>query len=364
VFFGFYFSDFIFLIFCFFRIWFFYSEFLFRAFKFLFQVFISGFYFRFLFFIFIRETIINFIIVNFIYPYYQILFEVMFVRKAAYAGLFYPKTSAALNNTIQACFSGDLGPGALPSKPRGKVMPVKAVISPHAGYVYSGMAAAWAYKALAETEIPDLFILLGPNHRSNQSGFSLETFETPFGLVRPDQEFAKSLIKKGNIQLNEEIHAHEHSIEVQLPFLQFSLGNSAEKIKILPLLVSDDLDLDKAAKDLRNALAELKKRAIFIVSSDFTHFGPNYGFLPFSENVKENISKLDKGAIAFIQKADAEGFKGYIHKTQASVCGYLPIILLLKSITFEKASLEQYYTSGDITGDYTNTVSYASIIFR
>ena len=286
------------------------------------------------------------------------------MREAAYAGLFYPKTVGALNKLLEECFSGKLGPGALPTKPKPDALPIKAVISPHAGYVYSGMAAAWAYKALAEAQIPDLLVLIGPNHRTNESGISMETFETPLGFVRTDQDFANALAKKGTIKINENIHAHEHSLEVQIPFLQFAFGDRAEKIKILALLISDDLDLEKTAKDLKQTISELKRKATFIVSSDFTHYGPSYGCLPFSDNIKENLSKLDKGAIDFIIKGDALGFERYIHETRASVCGYLPIILLLKTITFSKASLEQYYTSGDIVGDYSNSVSYASIIFK
>lgn len=288
------------------------------------------------------------------------------MRKAAYAGLFYPGTVGALNKILEECFTGKLGPGALPIKPRKEALHVKAVISPHAGYIYSGMAAAWVYKALAETSLPDLFILIGPNHRTNDTGISAETFETPLGMVRPDQEFAKALVAKGNIKINESIHAQEHSLEVQLPFLQFALGNRAEKIKIVPLLVSDDAELDKIAKDLKETISELKKKVTFIVSSDFTHYGPSYGYVPFDydDNVKENLSKLDKAAIDFILKADPQGFEKYIEETGASVCGYLPIILMLKTITFTKANLEQYYTSGDVTGDYTNSVSYASVVFR
>lgn len=286
------------------------------------------------------------------------------MRKPAYAGLFYPLTIGALTKTLEDCFTGKLGPGTLPAKPRQPGIPVKAIISPHAGYAYSGMAAAWAYKTLAESELPDLFILLGPNHRTNESGISIETFETPLGLVRPDQEFAKALVKKDNIKIKEDIHVPEHSLEVQLPFLQFALGNRAEKIKILPLLVSDDLDIDRAAKDLKETISKLKRKTVFIVSSDFTHYGPSYGYTPFSDDIKEQLSNLDRAAIDLIIKGDAKGFEDYIHKTGASVCGYLPIILLLKAINFKNASLEQYYTSGDLTGDYTNSVSYASIVFR
>ena len=127
------------------------------------------------------------------------------MRKAAYAGFFYPKTIDALNKALEECFTGKLGPGALPSKPKLDSTPIKAIISPHAGYVYSGMAAAWGYMAIAEAPLPDLFILLGASHRLGESGISLESFETPFGLIRVDQDFAKALVKKGNIKVNEEI---------------------------------------------------------------------------------------------------------------------------------------------------------------
>lgn len=286
------------------------------------------------------------------------------MRRAAFAGMFYPGTINALNKALDDCFKGRFGPGDMPVKLKPGALPVKAVIVPHAGYVYSGMAAAWGYKALAEAEFPDLFILIGPNHRTNESGISINAFETPLGVVRPDQDFAKALVAKGNIKVNENIHVQEHSLEVQLPFLQFVFADKAEKIKILPLLVSDDLDIDKAVKDLKATIAELKRKVVFIVSSDFTHYGANYGYVPFNNDVKENLSKLDNDAFDLIKKGDTDGFKNYIQETGASVCGYLPIVLLLKIISFKKAGLEQYYTSGDLTQDFSNSVSYASIVFR
>ena len=286
------------------------------------------------------------------------------MRKTAYAGFFYPKTVDTLNKTIEECFTGKMGPGALPSKPKPDSPPLKAIISPHAGYVYSGMAAAWGYLAIAEAQLPDLFVILGPSHASGQSGISLESFETPLGFIRVDQDFAKVLVKKGNVKVNEAIHVKEHSLEVQLPFLQFALGNRAEKIKILPLLVSDDLDLNKAADDLKETIVELKKTATFIVSSDFTHYGPDYGYVPFTTEIRERLSKLDGEAINFIKKRDANGFADYVYKTGATICGQFAITLLLKTISFKQAMLEQYYTSGDITGDYKNSVSYVSLVFK
>jgi len=287
------------------------------------------------------------------------------MRKPVYAGSFYPKSAHQLSKMIEDCFNSKLGPGASPSVSLKKSNPpLKAIISPHAGYVYSGMAAAWGYLAISQSSLPDLFILLGPNHNSRRSGVSVDTFETPLGLMRVDHEFVNLLVKKGTVGVNEDIHAKEHSLEVQLPFLQFALGNRADQAKIVPIIVSHDIDPAKLADDLKVAINESKKSVTFIVSSDLTHHGPNYGYAPFSHDIKENLSKLDGEIIEFIRKGDFEGFEICLHDTRATVCGALPISVLLRTISFDKALLEQYYTSGDVVGDYTNSVSYASIIFR
>lgn len=296
------------------------------------------------------------------------------MRKPVYAGSFYPKSAHQLSKMIEDCFNSKLGPGVLPSastnsksgrnskQPSGS--PLKAIISPHAGYVYSGMAAAWSYLAISRCPLPDVFVMIGPNHNSRKSGASVETFETPLGLVRVDHEFVKLLVKKGTIGIDEGIHAEEHSLEVQLPFLQFALGNRADQAKIVPILVSHDIDPAKLADDLKTTIKESKKSVTFIVSSDFTHQGPNYGYSPFSHDIKENLSNMDGELIEFIRNGDVKGFESSLRETRATVCGALPISVLLRTISFEKALLEQYYTSGDVVGDYTNSVSYASIVFR
>lgn len=295
------------------------------------------------------------------------------MRKPVFAGFFYPASAHALTLMIEECFKGSLGPGALPDEKKTSKNPVLAVITPHAGYAYSGMAAAWSFKRIAEAPLPDLFILFGPNHHSCVSGISIEDWLTPLGRISVDKNFAKMLVEfsgKAGLRINDEVHSEEHSLEVQLPFLQFCLGEKIEKTRILPILVSHDLDLDSAADALIRVIKESQRKVIFIVSSDFTHYGSNYGFVPFKARdrgvLKKLISELDKGAINFILACNDGGFADYVDKTQITICGFLPILLLLKvlkKIGFKKASLEKYYVSGDITGDYSNTVSYASIVF-
>ncbi|MFC2136297.1 AmmeMemoRadiSam system protein B [Bacteroidota bacterium] len=284
------------------------------------------------------------------------------MREAKFAGMFYEKSEPALIRQIEECFKGERGPGELPSGKSKESL--QAVIVPHAGYLYSGQCAAWAYKEIAEHDMPDLFIIIGPSHRHSQSGFSMETYETPLGLVRVKQDFARKLSEKGNLKQNEKIHDGEHCIEVQLPFLQYIFKKNIEKVKVLPILISQDADLKEIAVDLKETLMETGQKAMFIVSSDFTHFGPNYGYIPFSSDVKQKIYYLDGEAIDLIKKFDSKGLTDFANEKLATICGVLPIALLLNTINSDKVLLEQYYTSGDVVNNYRNSVSYASILFR
>ncbi|MBU0471154.1 MAG: AmmeMemoRadiSam system protein B, partial [Nanoarchaeota archaeon] len=118
------------------------------------------------------------------------------------------------------------------------------------------------------------------------------------------------------------------------------------------------------AIDLKETLLETGQKAVFIISSDFTHFGPNYHYIPFSTDIKKNIYDLDRGAIELIKKRNPSAFLDYVNKHFITICGAIPIVLLLKSINVDKVLLEQYYTSGDVLDNYRNSVSYASFVFR
>lgn len=283
-------------------------------------------------------------------------------RKAVFAGQFYEANSFALEKQIDGCFLSKFGPGTQPVSKRSGF--VKAIIAPHAGYIYSGACAAWAYKEIGEAEIPDAYILIGPSHSGYESGISIESIETPLGIVRVDQNFAKSLVKKSNLIINEAAHENEHCLEVQLPFLQFVNKKFEERIKIVPIVVSHDIDLKKLALDIKETVMDSNKKVTVIISSDFTHYGPDYGFVPFTKDVKENQKKLDLGAFEFIKTLDAKGFIDYVSKTGATICGAMPIAVLLGYLKQAKAELLRYYTSGDVVGDYRNSVGYMSVLFK
>jgi AmmeMemoRadiSam system protein B len=280
----------------------------------------------------------------------------MGIREPAVAGQFYAGDKEGLIKQIEASFKSKFGPGELPEVSESKK--VLGAVVPHAGYVFSGPCASHVYAEIAASEKPDVFVILGTNHRmAGGNSTMLGTWKTPLGKAKINDEFAREL----DININEEVHRFEHSIEVQLPFLQYILKN---KLSFVPILVSDIKDLDKK---IVTAIGSTGKGITTIASSDMTHFGFNYGFLPFVDNVKENMQKLDGEAIEKIKALDDNGFLKYLEKTEATICGSMPIVTLIrvcKALGAERAKLLKYYTSGDMIGDYSSAVGYASLVIK
>jgi len=284
--------------------------------------------------------------------------------RAQFAGQFYADKDFELEKQITECFENKNGPGDLPLSKR--INKIKAIIAPHAGYQFSGPAAAWAYKEIAEAEFADVYIIIGPSHKDSVNVISMQGYETPLGLARTDQEFARMLLAKNTeLKADEEGFTDEHSVEVQIPFLQFATKDKMHELKILPMLVSSSIDIAKLSLDLKDTIVESGKKVIFIISSDFTHYGRNYHHIPFSSDVKKNIYETDRKAIEFIEKGDVDGWMSYVQANLMTICGFIPIAVLLKAIKPGNVRLEHYYTSADLDpeSDYKNAVSYAAIIF-
>ena len=285
--------------------------------------------------------------------------------KAQFAGQFYEDKEFELNKQIASCFKDKNGPGDLPLSKR--TNKIKAIIAPHAGYQFSGPAAAWAYKEIAEAEFADVYIIIGPSHSDSVNVISMQGYETPLGLARTDQEFARILLEKNaELKDDEEGFINEHSVEVQIPFLQFATKDRMHELKILPMLVSSSIDIAKLALDIKDTIVELGKKVIFIISSDFTHYGRNYHHIPFSTDVKKNIYETDRKAIEFIEKNDVDGWMKYVQDNLMTICGLIPVAVLLKTLKPSNVRLEHYYTSADLDpeSDYKNSVSYAAIIIE
>ena len=283
------------------------------------------------------------------------------MREPVFAGSFYPKSQRELQQALEWAFTSERGPGSEP--PHKKEKNVLAAVVPHAGYQYSGPCAAWAYHAIAASPVPDLYIILGTNHTGTGSAISVETWNTPLGAVRPDQTFVRALAAKGTIPIDEKVFAREHSVEVQLPFLQY-IQEDVEKLKVAAMLVMHDVDLKRLAIDIKETLIEQKKTAIIIVSSDFTHHGPDYHYVRFNQDRATNIYAFDKQMIELIQQQKPDEFLAFVEKEMATVCGANAIALLLNLLKPSVVKLEQYYTSGDVMEDYRNSVSYAAIVFE
>jgi hypothetical protein len=281
-------------------------------------------------------------------------------RKPIVAGMFYEDNPKLLENQITGCFKSKFGPGELPSNRKDKK--IIGIIAPHAGYQFSGPGQAIAYKEIAESEIPDVYIILGTTHTGFPAAATiLEDFETPFGTVKVDKEFAIELINQNLLIENKPAHQDEHSIEVQLPFLQFI----NKEAKIVPIVVGEKAHYERLGKAIVKTAKEQKKKIILICSSDFTHYGYSYGFILFNKNVKEHLKEFDLNAIKWIKRLDSKNFLKYVNETGATICGVYAITVFIeacKELNAKTARLEQYYTSGDVTGDYTNAVGYASII--
>jgi len=292
----------------------------------------------------------------------------MAIRQPIVADQFYREDFAELNEQIESCFKSKLGPSVLPGKRTAKR--ILGMISPHAGYQFSGPCAAWAYKEVAEAEIPETFILLGPNHSypgDEELIFNLDQdWQTPLGKIQLDKELGKKLLEKLPFATNNPIyHSNEHSIEVQLPFLQYATRDKLNDLKILPIMVNF-LDLEHA-KAFAKALTELTTNITIIASSDFTHYGPIYGYTPFTTKTKDKLHNQDTKAINYIRRLDSKSFLKFIKKTDTTICGASPVIYLLETLKLLDSKTNRlliYYTSGDITKDYTNAVGYASIIFE
>ncbi|MBN1417821.1 MAG: AmmeMemoRadiSam system protein B [Planctomycetes bacterium] len=279
------------------------------------------------------------------------------VRPPAVAGSFYPGEEAALRSQVKTLLQlARKGPEKTPV----------ALISPHAGYAYSGQAAAYGYRTLSGRTY-ERAIVLGPSHRGFFRGASLpaeSAYRTPLGSIPIDRQAVAALEKEslfGHQPLAEE---KEHSIEVQLPFLQEVLG----PFRLVPILIGELRDDD--AETLGRAIAPLADaKTILVASSDFTHYGDNYDYHPFpaGDDVPDKIRELDFGAIRKIVAGDRPGFVAYCGETGATICGRSPIAILLEILKARGkpagARLLAYYRSGDVVQDYASSVSYASIGF-
>ncbi|HCE45968.1 MAG TPA: hypothetical protein DET40_20675 [Lentisphaeria bacterium] len=285
--------------------------------------------------------------------------------KSTLAGRWYPAEKAELTRLLDELYR----------KAEGRdVKDVIALIQPHAGYQYSGKTAFCGLKSLDKSY--KRIVILGPSHSMRMSDTcsvpKYDTFETPLGKVSMDTEFIDRLLKEPIFKDIPEALTSEHSVQIQVPLLQyvFQFHNSddrqptASEFPKIVFIIAGQCSLDAIREAGRILKGLMDDGTLLLVSSDFTHYGPNYDYLPFTDNISAKLYELDSGAYEMIVKKDADVFLKYIRKTGDTICGYVPIATLLSMLPENsKAVKVNYSTSGGGTGNYENSVSYFSIAF-
>ena len=281
------------------------------------------------------------------------------LRKPAVAGAFYPNNPDRLKELIESCFLNDSGVGYIPELESfdDKEYPINVML-PHAGYQYSGAIASHGYCEIVKNGFPEVFIIISPNHTgfgSEISVFNEGEWITPLGNVCVDEEFANAIIECSDIASADfSAHIHEHSIEVQLPFLQYF----STDFKIVPITMGTQTFV--TSNDLSNAIFEsagnLDKSYCVIASTDLSHF-----------NNQEKANKVDGFVLEDI--AEMNEFKLFEEVVQYNItmCGYAPVMAVMslsKRCGKNTSEILAYGTSGDVTGDLTSVVGYASGIFK
>lgn len=275
-------------------------------------------------------------------------------RPPAVAGMFYPSNPDELRTTLDHSFRNQkFGPGMPP--PSMTERKIYGIVTPHAGYMYSGAVAANGYYQISSHDFTNA-VIVGPNHYGIGSGVATMKegiWETPLGQVNVDGIWAQNMAKKSRItDFDDMAHSRDHCLEVQLPFLQYI----RDQVTIVPvILMMQDID---TAYDLGKAISDTvadSQDTVLIASSDLTHYEPN-----------ESAHRKDGELINAMLELDVPKFYSVLERMDVSACGYgaiASIMVAAKSLGATKGELLKYATSGDVTGDTSAVVGYSSVVF-
>lgn len=263
-------------------------------------------------------------------------------RAPAVAGQFYPGNRDDLENKLHRFCQSDQQP-----------LPVRGVISPHAGYMYSGAIAGRLFSKIV---VPDRVVLLGPNHHGigdDGALYNMGDWETPLGEIIVDRELSDEILASCRyFSADATAHRHEHSLEVQVPFIQYC--NPAAKL--VPICIGH-MPLEallESGEALADVISTHDEPILLIASSDMTHF-----------ESAESARMKDNMALAHVEKLDPEGLYRTVREHRISMCGVLPSVVMLaaaRKLGARKGEIVAYGTSGDVTGDNRDVVGYASVI--
>lgn len=277
-------------------------------------------------------------------------------RAPAVAGIFYPSDARELYQLIELSFKEQrFGPGHLPPSKEFNRRRIYGIVSPHAGYVYSGAVAANGYYETSSMNF-DRIVMIGPNHYGIGTGLATVRngiWETPLGEVEVDSELASQIAENsGILDFDELAHSRDHCLEVQLPFLQYIKKNQFKIVPVI-MIMQDKVTASEIGESI--ASSTRNRNTLLIASSDFTHYEPN-----------DEAHRKDDELIKAILSLDISNFYTTFERLNVSACGYGAIASIMtaaKALGATKGELLRYATSGDVMGDTNNVVGYASIIF-
>jgi MEMO1 family protein len=279
-------------------------------------------------------------------------------RKPSVSGIFYSSNKEQLVDELKGCFTNKIfGPGRLP--PSDQARKIYGIVSPHAGYLYSGSVAANGYYSVSSSKFNNV-ILVGPNHYGLGSSVATTMngiWESPIGDVMVNPQVAKDIASRAtSMDFDEFAHSRDHSLEVQIPFLLFT----TEKFRIVPIILTNQdeylaLELGSAISDTVNEYISKGDEFMLIASSDFTHYESN-----------SEAHRKDSQLIKSILTLDITAFYYTLRQYNVSACGYgaiATVMVAAKNLGATRGELIRYATSGDVTGDKSSVVGYSSILF-
>jgi len=269
------------------------------------------------------------------------------VRKSVVAGSWYPGNPETLRKDLSRYFSNAQIP-EIADKPVG-------VISPHAGYMYSGHVAAYAYKTLLNRTYSTV-VVISPSHRAYFPFVSVwpkGAYETPFGLIEIDEPLCGKLLSSGDIQDNASPHASEHALEIQLPFLQYAL----QTFKLCPLIMGmQDLSLcESLAESLHRSIKD-PDDTLIVASSDLSHF-----------HTSRTAEEMDNKIHDRLESFDIAGLSLDLERSYSEACGGGPILAVLlygRKLSRNHATVLKYAHSGHVTGDNSSVVGYLAAVIH
>lgn len=244
---------------------------------------------------------------------------------------------------------------------------VRAIIAPHAGYRYCGEVFSKAMGKINRNQSYDRVFIIGPSHHFNIQNKAIvcDTYAwigTALDNCPVDYQLASELAEHDVFESDAEVLYPEHSIQLHVPFVQYTLP----EVPVVPIIIGTmDSDVeDKVAEIITNVATD---KSLFMISSDFTHYGEKFNYTPYTDEIdlRASIKNFDTQAIDLILRNDHSAFNTFISENRNTICGRQSISLLLNILKGETISIEQcdYSMSGDITKDYTNSVSYSSLTF-